>query len=55
VTARRDPNHQALPNLHAMGADPNTKDLFAEIGYLHLRRARPTAESRSRRITPAVV
>lgn len=29
-----DPNGQALPNLHAMGADPDQKDLFVEIGYM---------------------
>ncbi len=29
-----DPNGQALPNLKAMGALPNRKDLFIEIGYL---------------------
>ncbi len=29
-----DPNGQVLPNLSAMGASPNHKDLFVEIGYL---------------------
>jgi hypothetical protein len=29
-----DPNGHALPNLPAMGADPNTKDLFVELGYM---------------------
>ena len=29
-----DPTGQALPLLSAMGADPEHKDLFAEIGYL---------------------
>jgi hypothetical protein len=29
-----DPNNQPLPNLHAMSADPNVKDLFVEIGYM---------------------
>ena len=30
----RDPNGQPLPRLQAMGADPQHKDLFVEIGYL---------------------
>jgi len=30
-----DPNGQPLPNLHAMGADPHVKDLFAEIAYMY--------------------
>lgn len=29
-----DPDGQALPALGAMGADPNVKDLFIEIGYM---------------------
>ena len=29
-----DPNGQALPNLAAMGADKDFKDLFIEIGYM---------------------
>ena len=29
-----DPNNQPLPNLKAMGANPNVKDLFIEIGYM---------------------
>src|SRR5262249_43783671 len=29
-----DPNNQPLPNLNAMGADPNVKDIFAEIAYM---------------------
>ena len=29
-----DPKGQALPNLAAMGANPNQKDLFIEIGYM---------------------
>ncbi len=29
-----NPNNQPLPNLHAMGADPTVKDVFAEIGYM---------------------
>ena len=29
-----DPNGEALPNLAAMGADPNHKDLFVEIGSM---------------------
>jgi Bacterial Ig domain len=29
-----DPNGHALPNLNAMGADPNLKDVFVEIGYM---------------------
>ena len=29
-----DPNGQPLPNLKAMGANPNQKDLFIEIGYM---------------------
>jgi hypothetical protein len=28
-----DPNGQALPNLKAMGADPEVRDIFVEIGY----------------------
>lgn len=30
-----DPNNQPLPNLHAMGADPNVKDVFAEVAYMY--------------------
>jgi hypothetical protein len=30
-----DPNGQPLPLLSAMGADPNQKDLFVEINYMH--------------------
>jgi hypothetical protein len=30
-----DPNGRPLPNLNALGADPNHKDLFVEIGYMH--------------------
>jgi len=29
-----DPRGKPLPNLNAMGADPNRKDLFVEIGYM---------------------
>jgi hypothetical protein len=30
-----DPNGVVLPDLYAMGARPNKKDVFVEIGYLH--------------------
>jgi len=30
-----DPNNKPLPNLHAMGADPNVKDVFADVGYMY--------------------
>jgi len=30
-----DPNGQPLPNLKAMGADPDQRDLFVEIGYMY--------------------
>jgi hypothetical protein len=33
-TALLDPNGRPLPNLRAMGADPNMKDIFIEVGYL---------------------
>jgi hypothetical protein len=29
-----DPNNQPLPNLKAMGANPNVKDVFVEVGYM---------------------
>ena len=34
ATGLTDPNGHALPNLSAMGADPNVKDLFVELGYM---------------------
>jgi hypothetical protein len=42
-----DPNGRPLPNLAAMGADKDHKDLFVEIGYMRAARARPTAASRN--------
>ena len=30
-----DPHGQPLPNLHAMGARKDHKDLFVEVGYMH--------------------
>ena len=38
TTTLSDPNGQPLPNLAAMGADPDQKDLFIEIGYMKTRR-----------------
>jgi hypothetical protein len=34
ATTILDPNNQPLPNLQAMGADPNVKDVFAEVAYM---------------------
>ena len=34
TTTLSDPNGQPLPNLAAMGADKDVKDLFIEIGYM---------------------
>jgi len=34
-----DPNGQPLPNLAAMGADPNVQDIFVQIGYMEAAQA----------------
>ncbi len=48
-----DPNGEPLPDLPAMGANPNVKDLFVEVGYLE--RTTPPALAHSHLPSKAVI